>query len=192
MELKLNDYNAYRSSMIGALLRYSYYKPAKLDRQSAEDVFQDGFFKLNELLKQKKFEFNDLRSKDSFIWRINKFTYLTMISTDKSKYKRGLPICSYIEDLLVETTDLQQEEDDPCEDRIENLKYLASSLLKNISNKNHRKYYKMYLKGSTMSEIAKKYNLNVKSLAQQINRINIHLEEKTGIKISKRHRINGK
>lgn len=191
MELKLIHYDTYRSSMIHALLKYSYYKRAKLDRQSAEDVFQDGFFKFKELLDLKQLTFNDAWSQESFIWRINKFTYLTMISTDKSKYKRGLPFCSYIEDLLVETIDIEVEEEEPTIDINKKYTALAGNLLKRIKNKDHRKYYKMYIHGSSMSDIAKKYNLNVKSLSQQINRINIHIESKTGIKISKKHRING-
>lgn len=188
INITLDDYNSYRKSMIMALMRYSYYKPAKLDKQLAEDVFQDAFFKFHELLKSKEsFIFKDYGVKESFIWRINRFTYLSMISCDNSKYKRGVPIYSYIEDLKgLVVTDYEDVEYE--EDKTVNYNIVIGNLLKRISNKSHKLWYKEYIHGSTMKQISEKHSLNIRSLEQQINRINKKLELETGFKISKRGR----
>lgn len=192
MTINLEDYNKYRESMIQALMRYSHFKPAKLDRWLAEDVFHDAFFTFKDLIEGKNLTFNDFNVKESFIWRVNRFTYLTMISSDNSKYNRGVPRYSYVEDIVGLQIEDIQEEEEPLENFTKQgksyISYMSGKILTSIINSKHRAYYKMYIRGFTMNQIAKKHSLNVRSLEQQIHRINKGLESKFGFKISKREK----
>jgi RNA polymerase sigma factor (sigma-70 family) len=160
MDVKLSDYNLYRSDAVNFIV---YVSGRKISKYTAEDLFHDAY--INFSLNINKLNGNNLNVK-GFIFSICKNMYYQHFSDSrhKSKYKDKWV---HLEDLDIFDGEKERNADDLICFQVNNIDYNYYSGL--ISGK-LKAVFDDHVKGYSNTEISQKYNINYYSVGTTINR----------------------
>lgn len=178
--LTISDYEDCRNLIIKSL----YYK-FRLDRYTAEDIFQDTFehfYKSLDSLNERQF---DKKSLAGWLKTVAKYLYLRQFSyknASKSKYvDKPIPHVRFFVDYEGFYKDDQEYADNSIEQEYyitgnyvkPNIKLIEEDIMKIINRlpDNHRELYLAYIGGYDMNEIAELYNINYSVLGVTLHRI---------------------
>lgn len=178
--LTISDYEDCRNLIIKSL----YYK-FRLDRYTAEDIFQDTFehfYKSLDSLNERQF---DKKSLAGWLKTVAKYLYLRQFSyknASKSKYvDKPIPHVRFFVDYEGFYKDDQEYAENNLEEEFyvtgnytkPNTKLIEEDVMKIINRlpDNHKELYLAYIGGYNMPEIAEMYNINYSVLGVTLYRI---------------------